>query len=133
MTLKELEQIFALRSEINLLKKRMEKMQQKGDFVGDYGFKPNRGRPFTIQGYAAKDEPKFERAKKKMIRQVSQLESTVGKAKSFIESVPDTTVRVLLSARFVDGMTWKQAASVIYTKMSEDAARKRVAAYFTNT
>lgn len=130
MTLKKLESIFELRSEINLLTARMKKYYARGDYVGDYGYNANRAAPFTIQGVAAYDEPKLERLKERCRRRVLELDTKISEATAFIETIPDATVRVLLEARVVDGLTWDEAARMLYKKMSADSARMIVNRFF---
>ncbi|MCL2216666.1 MAG: hypothetical protein FWB91_06545 [Defluviitaleaceae bacterium] len=54
MTLKQLENIIALRGEIAQLNKSMEKHYKEGDFVGDFGLNCASGEaiPYMIQGVA---------------------------------------------------------------------------------
>lgn len=132
MTLLELERTLDLRSEIKLLSTRMKKLQKKGDFVGDYGLAHHSGKavPYTIQGFAVKDEPALQKLKDRLKIRVVELEKQISVAELFIESVPDITVRVLLLARFVDCMTWDEAAKMIYKRMSADSARMTVKKYF---
>lgn len=130
MTLKQLENIIALRGEIAQLNRSMEKHYRAGDFVGDYGYNPNSGSPYVIQGIAVKDEPVLERKKERLVKKIAELQAQVEAAEVFIDEISDTNVRVLVREYIINGATWDKAAKVVYKKMSADSARKCVKAYF---
>jgi hypothetical protein len=129
-TLKELEDIIALRSEIVQLNKSMEKHYKAGDFVGDYGYAPNSGRPFPIYGIAVKDEPALARKKERLKKKIAELQVQIEAAEKFIDEIKCPTVRVLTRERILNGATWKEAAKAVYNKMTANAALQCVKRYF---
>jgi len=130
MTLKQLENIIALRGEIAQLNKSMEKHYKAGDMVGDYYYAPNSGSVRTFHGIAVKDEPVLARKKERLRAKVADLQAQVEAAERFIDEIPDTNIRVLVRAYVIDGATYGSAAKLVHKKMSESTARKSVKAYF---
>ena len=132
MTLKELENIIALRGEITQLSKSMDKHYRMGDFVGDFGINCGTGQnaPYLIQGVAVKDEPALERKKERLRKKVAELQSQVEAAERFIDEISDVDVRVLVRERVLNGATWEKSAKMAHGRMSPNAALQRVKRYF---
>jgi len=133
MTLKDFEQIIYMKSEIDVLNKRLRREQSKGNqFVGDTAkdYRSGQGRIITIQGYTIADQKKIDEIWLILEARKLKLEQKVLEAEKFIASVPCSKVRTLLTLRFLEGEEWGQAAKKFYKKMTEDSARKTVTRYF---
>ena len=127
MTLKELKAIMALRGEISQLLCLLEKHYKRGDYVGDYGYNPDRKKVITISGYATKDSPAAERYRLKL----SSLNEKIKQAEEFIDAIDDAVIRVLVREYVINNSTWEVAARAVYGKMTADSARMAVRRYFS--
>ena len=63
-------------------------------------------------------------------KRMSELEDMVMEAEEYINSIPESKVRALLTLKFIEGLTWDEAAKSIYRKMSGDSARIYISRYF---
>ena len=135
MTLKELEQIIHMRSEVDVLRKRLEKERSKGNkFVADYAndYSTGQARTVTIQGYTTINTEKTNEINALIEARIKRLEKQIAEAEEYIDSVDDSKVRTLLNLRFIEGMEWDAVGKRFYKKMTADTARKTVARYFEN-
>lgn len=133
MTLKNLEQIVYMKSEIDMLNKRLQREQAKGNkFVGDYAkdYSTGQERIITIQGYTIADSKKVNEIWRMLESRKRILEEKVLEAERYIASITDSKIRVLLTLRFIEGEEWQDVGKGFYKKMSADSARKCVKAYF---
>ena len=131
MTLQELEHILHMKSEIVLLLKRLHKARSS-HYVGDYAKDYTTGceRVITIQGYAVAGPDKGNEIRKILESREKSLQEQVLKAERFIDAIPDSKMRTLLTLRFLEGKTWEETGQSKYQNMSEDAARKAVVRFF---
>lgn len=129
MTLEELKEIRYIKSEIEVLKKRLQKC--KNNFVGDYAkdYSSGQERIITIQGYTINTD-KIDRITSLLAKRKAELEEKVLQAELFINSIPDSKIRTLLTLRYIEGWEWSSVAKALYKKMTGDSARKAVVSYF---
>lgn len=134
MNLKDFEEIVHIRAEIEMLKKRLEKAKNPS-IVSDYAKDYSTGHEMiiSISGYPLPDKVKSDKIIDMIKKHMAKLENRVLDAEEFINQIPDSRVRVLLTLKYLEGMTWDAAARTVYKKMSGDAARKQVQRYFDNT
>jgi len=133
MTLKDFEQIAYVKSEIDMLNKRLRKEQAKGgQFVGDTAkdYRTGQGRTIVIQGYSIADQKKIDKIWLLLETRKATLEKKVVEAEEFIASLSDSKIRTLLTLRFIEGKEWRDVGKGFYKKVSADSARKYVKAYF---
>ena len=133
MTFKDLEQIIYMKSEIDMLNKRLQREQSKGSqFVGDYAkdYSTGQGRVITIQGYALADSKKVNEIWRMLETRKRILEEKVLEAERYIASIADSKIRTLFTRRFLEGKSWEETGQGKFFNMSEDAARKMVKRYF---
>ena len=132
MTLKDLEQIIYMKSEIDMLNKRLHKERSKGNqLVGDYikDYSTGQERIMTIHGYTMTDSKKINEIWLLLETRKNRLEERVLKAEQYIASISDSKIRVLLTLRFIEGREWRDVGKGFY-KMSADTARKCVQRFF---
>ncbi len=132
MTLKEFEQITDLQVEITVLTRRLQKTYDKAnqftsDFAKDY--RTGKARPISFTGYTVLDAEKADEISEKINRHREKLQALILRAEEYILSVEESRVRTLLSLKYLEGKTWKEAAKAFY-KMSEETARVTVQRYF---
>ena len=133
MILKDFEQLIYMKSEIDVLNKRLRREQSKGNqFVGDTAkdYRGGQGRVITIQGYTIADQKKIDEIWLILEARKLKLEQKVLEAEKHIASLADSKIRVLLTLRFLEGKEWQDVGKGFYKKMSADSARKYVKAYF---
>ncbi|MCL2415834.1 MAG: hypothetical protein FWD01_03375 [Defluviitaleaceae bacterium] len=104
MTLKQLEQIIFVRSEIDVLNRRLRKKELNGNEV---------------------DEIRNIIESRKRI-----LEGKLLEAEKFISEITDSKIRTLLTLRFLEGEYWEDVGKNVHWKISGDAARKSVMRFF---
>lgn len=133
MTLKELEQIIYIKSEIDVLTKRLKKLTNKS-YVGDYAKDYSTGyeRIITIRGQKLMSAKKIDKLTDLLEKRKKALEESVLAAELYIESIPDSKIRTLLTLRFLEGEEWEVVAKKLYRHMTADAARKAVFRFFEN-
>lgn len=137
MLLKDFEEILHMKSEIKLLRKRLEKACEDPNFAADYAKDYSTGfeRIISIAGYPLKDLDKTKKIYDMLRKRLDKMEDMILKAEEFINSIPDneSIIRTLLTLKYIEDMTWDEAAKQVYKKMSGDAARKQVIRYFDKT
>ena len=131
MTLQDFEEILDIRSEIDLLNKRLNDARNPG-YVGDYAkdYRSGEERIISIAGYPLSDPIKKEKIQALIKKRAEYLESKILEAEQFIDSVQDSRIRTFLTLRFIEGLGWEDVAKRVYKKMSSSAARKIVSRYF---
>jgi len=134
MNLKDFEQIIHIKSEIIVLSKRLSKAKSSDivtDCVKDY--KRGYGRIVAITGYEVKDTDKINKINDMLEKRKSSLELKIYEAEIYIDSIPDSKIRTLMTLRYLEGKEWDEVAKTFYKKMTADAARKAIFRYFENT
>lgn len=132
MTLKDLEQIVYIKRETEVLSSRLKSVaggRLTGDYAKDYstGFE----RIITIHGYAQADVAKAQKLSALLNKRKKELDQKILDAELFIDSIPDSKIRTLLTLRYLEGRRWNDVAKHFY-KMKPDAARKAVERFFKN-
>ena len=133
MKLKDLEQIVFIKSEIDMLSKRLRREEAKGNqFVADYAkdYRSGQGRVITIQGYTIADRKKIDEIWVMLETRKVRLEEKVLEAEKYIASLTDSKIRTLLTLRFLEGKSWAEAGQSRFYRMTADSARKCVQRFF---
>ena len=133
MEIKDFEQIVHIRAEIELLNRRLQKVYNP-DYVTDYAkdYSTGFGRIITISGYPLPDQAKSERIFALISTRIAELENLVVQAEECIHAIPDSRIRTLLTLKYLEGMTWDEAARQTYRKMTGNTARMSVVRFFEN-
>lgn len=131
MTLNDLEQIIYMKSEIEVLSRRLNKA--KGDnYVADFAKDYSSGyeRIITIRGHAITDTNKVNKIAVILENRKQGLEEQILEAEHYIASIPDSKIRTILTLRFLEGEEWDDIAKRFYKKMTGDSARMCIARFF---
>lgn len=133
MTLDDFEQILDMKTEIQVLNKRLQNCY-KDEYVGDTAkdYSTGHERIITIRGYALPNTEKADKISNKYKEHQKELQEKVLQAERFILSIPDSRIRTLLTLRFLEGESWESAAKKFYKKMTANAARMCVERFFEN-
>ena len=134
MDLKNFDEIIDMRAEIKLLKKRLENAKDPG-LVADYAKDYTKGfeRIISIVGFPLPDKAKGEKILGIIKKRLDELENKIVEAEEFINAIPESRVRTLLTLKYIEGLSWDDAAKNVYKKMTGSAARKQVMRYFEKT
>ena len=61
-------------------------------------------------------------------RTAAELTAEVSETERFVRSIPDDFMRKMISARYIDGLTWSEVADAFYPN-NEDSCRMAVKRY----
>lgn len=62
------------------------------------------------------------------LRQITEQSANISEIRSFVNSVPDDYMRKMISARYIDGLTWREIADA-FAPNNEDSCRMAVKRY----
>ena len=127
----ELSQIKHLSKEIALLKEQIQYTEYIADerMITDTvkGSSPNH--PYTyhsikihgvdISGYGKE----VKRLKNRLKRRIEELLEKTEEANKYVESIPDSEIRMILSLRYINGLSWHQIAA--HMGMEGDGSTER--------
>ena len=128
MTLKDFDEIFDIRSEIDMLNERLNDVKNPG-YVGDYAkdYSTGEERIFSIGGYPLADPVKKEKINALIKKRAAHLENKILEAEYFIDSIQDSRIRTFLTLRYIKGLDWKDVAEKV--KLKPDSVRKAVSKF----
>lgn len=126
MTKQRVGQYQSLKREIDMLEDRIYKAENSGDFVTDMVRGSMKGPPYamhniTIQGYGSKDVPKLAARKARCISECDAIEK-------FIDGLEDSTMRQLLTLRYIEGRSMEETAELI--GYSKNHVWRRISIFF---
>ena len=123
MDKEQLKQIGKLKTEITTLKKQIEGI---GDILlmdkvkGSSCHFPYTERSFTIVGV---DTSKADRLQRKLNRKIDSLIDLIDEINGYIDNIPDSLTRQIISLRYINNLTWEQVAESIGGNNTEDSVR----------
>lgn len=131
MTKKELSQLRYLSKEIELLQKQIAdtefaiETRIASDVVkGSNSVWPYQLRTFHIEGVAIPEyERRLKRLKNKLKRRLEELMEKREELEEYIAKVPDSMMRMILTLRYVNGLSWRQVAAHIGGGNTADSVR----------
>lgn len=131
MTKKELLQLRYLKKEIELLQRQIADAEYAVetniafDFVEGSNPKwPYQRKKFYIEGVAVPEyEKRVKRLRKKLQRRLEELMEKREELEEYISTVPDSMMRMILTLRYVNGLSWKQIANHIGGGNTPDGVR----------
>lgn len=135
MTKKELSQLRHLKKEIELLQKQIAEADTSKYMVSDVvegSAKewPYNKRTFKIEGInVPRYEKHMQRLKKKLERRLEELMEMRERLEEYIDTVPDSLIRQILTLRYVNGLSWRQIAVHIGGGNTADSVRKACMRY----
>lgn len=126
MTIKQLGELYWLNRNIPRETKRIAEMEAEASAPSAVKYT---GMPHSSTGY---HESKLERNVVRIEERKEQLERMINKRdrlEQFIDNVPDSFTRYLLTLRFIDNMSWKEIAYTAGSGNTEDSVKKRCYRY----
>lgn len=123
MDKEKLKQIAYLKTEIKSIKKQIEELDSiilVDKVKGSSSCYPYGPRNFTIEGV---DSYKTTKLKKKLARRIDELMDTVEDVNNYIEKIPDSLTRQIISLKYINGLGWKQVAEHIGGNNTKDSVR----------
>ena len=137
-----LKQCDALRAEIKQIEKDISILSRKewifttDSVVGSSREEPYQPHSISISGYAPvpEDVREIQSRKNKLEKFRLKLLRKQNDAEDFLETVPNSTDRVILRGYYIDGKQWKDVAADLTEStgrdFTEDAVRKRAKRFF---
>ncbi|MCL1999685.1 MAG: hypothetical protein FWG65_13080 [Turicibacter sp.] len=112
MTQKDLKEFVNLKSELETVKERLANIAKYGgeaikDFAKDY--KTGYPKVITIEGIS-QDKVQTEITKSMLESRQKAHESYILRIENFINNIPDTRIRNIVTLRYVDGKSWDEVA-----------------------
>jgi DNA-directed RNA polymerase specialized sigma subunit len=131
MDKRELSQLKHLNIEIDTLREQIERAEFKvtetttSDMVkGSSKYFPYSERHFTITGIDTRAYEKKVRAlKRKLKRRLDELMDKLDEINEYISTIPDSEIRLILSLRYINGLSWQQIAA--HMGMEGDGSTER--------
>lgn len=132
MDKKELSQLRYIKKEIELLQRQIAdaeyavETRKAFDFVEGSNSKwPYQRKKFYIEGVNIPEyEKKVKRLRKKLQRRLDKLMEKREELEEYISTVPDSMMRMILTLRYVNGLSWRQVAAHIGGNNTADSVRK---------
>lgn len=129
MTEKELQQLYFLNKEIEMLKSQIDTMEPRmaTDRVSgsDIHF-PYTLRSYTITGLDTNEyNTKIRKLKRKLKIRLDEMMDLVEEMNEFIENQEDSEIRQILALRYINNLTWHQIA-IHLGYADESVPRKRM-------
>lgn len=106
MNRKDMEQLRALRQELNTLNERylhMPKSEEVADTYGDY--RTGRKKRKVVRGYSSK---RADNLKDKIDGKTNQLQAMIIELEEFLDSIESSEIRDIFRLYYVEGMTQEQ-------------------------
>lgn len=105
-------------------RRQMADMEQLTDVVsGSSAEWPYTQHPVTVCGRNAAEELK-------VMTEIHQLERACRAVEDAMRKAPNSSVRLMLELKYVDGLSWDEVAQAMGEAVSDDAMRKRAEAFF---
>lgn len=131
MNKKELSQLRYLNREIELLKEQIEKAEQDVEanmaadtVAGSNPVWPYQPRSFRVEGVAMPEyERRVQRLKRKLQRRLEELMEKREELEEYIDGIDDSQIRMILTLRYINGLSWQQVAEHIGGGNTADSVR----------
>lgn len=129
MDKEKLSQLYYLNREIEVLKKQLDSVEP--EFVSDSIKGSSIEFPYTEHSIKIKGigwdeyEAKTKRIKNKIKNRVSELMNLKDEINDYIEKIPDSELRLIISLRYINGLSWQQVASHIGNMGDGSTERKK--------
>lgn len=105
-------------------RRQLAEMEQMTDTVsGSSAEWPYTQHTVTVCGRNAAEELK-------MLAEIHKLEQEIMAVEAALRKAPNSSVRLMLELKYVDGMKWEEVAQAMGEDVSGDALRKREDAFF---
>jgi polyhydroxyalkanoate synthesis regulator phasin len=130
MTRKELSQLRHLGKEIELLKQQIANIEYKASMTHDIVKGSNTSWPyeaktFHVEGIAMPEyDKRLGRLKNKLQRRLEELMEKREELEEYVDTVPDSLIRQIITLRYINGLSWQQVAQHIGGGNTADGVRK---------
>ena len=132
MDKKELSQPRYIKKEIELLQRQIADVEytvethKAFDFVEGSNSKwPYQRKKFYIEGVAVPEyERRVKRLRKKLQRRLEELMEKREELEEYVDTVPDSLIRQIITLRYINGLSWQQVAQHIGGGNTADGVRK---------
>lgn len=105
-------------------RRELSDMEQLTDTVsGSSAEWPYTQHPVTVCGRNAAEELKA-------MAEIRELEQALKTVENAMRKAPNSSVRLMLELKYVDGLSWEEVAQAMGEDVSDDAMRKRAEAFF---
>ena len=131
MNKKELSQLRYLNREIELLKEQIEKAEQDVEanmaadtVTGSNPVWPYQPRSFRVEGIAVPEyERRLQRLKNRLQRRLEELMDKREEIEEYIDNIDDSQIRMIMTLRYINGLSWGQVAEHIGGGNTADSVR----------
>jgi len=133
MTKKELSQLRHLNKEIEMLKQQIANLENQVEMetVSDVVSGSNPEWPYEqrrfhiegldIQGY----EKRLRRLRRKLVWKLEELMDKREKLEEYINTIPDSELRMIFTLRYINGLSWQQIAAHLGFEGDGSTQRKK--------
>lgn len=105
-------------------RRQLSDMEQLTDVVsGSSAEWPYTQHTVTVCGRNAAEE-------QKVMEEIHQMERACRTVEEAMRKAPNSSVRLMLELKYVDGLSWEEVAQAMGEAVSDDAMRKRAEAFF---
>lgn len=105
-------------------RRQLSDMEQLTDVVsGSSAEWPYTQHTVTVCGRNAAEE-------QKVMEEIHQMERACRTVEEAMRKAPNSSVRLMLELKYVDGLSWEEVAQTMGEDVSDDAMRKRAEAFF---
>jgi DNA-directed RNA polymerase specialized sigma subunit len=125
----QLEQLYHLNREIELLKRQIDNMNEKPKIVSDSVTASSRSFPYTehlviISGVEDLGD-KMTRLKIRIAKMLRVALDKVDELNTQIETIQDSEIRQIITLRYINNLTWQQVALAMGTQGDGSTERKK--------
>jgi len=132
VTIQDLEQLRAARKEIAELETKIRRLTALGaETVSDTVRGSSPVFPYTehvirVSGVPPAAAASLARIRRMLVERLRRLVAAAEVAEAFIDSIPDSETRILITLHYMNGYSWAAAARRVYGYPGENRARMKV-------
>lgn len=130
MTLQELQQVFYLEREIEAGIIRLERLRESADvkspILSDMPKAPG------VHDKLGDIVPQIVDQEAELIEHIRQCEEEKERLRTYIRGVPFSKVRLIMTLRFIDQLSWQEVADAVGGKETEQSVKMTVYRYLNN-
>lgn len=133
MNKKQLSQIKYIKSEIDIIKNQIYNLEPEmvtDKVTGSSPYFPYTQRSFKLEGIDIEDyNRKSRRLQNKLMKKKNELLELQEEVNDFINNIDNSLLRQIITLKYMDGMSWQEAASIIGGNNTADSVRKMAERY----
>ena len=131
MTMQDLSQVFYLEREIEIETDRLRRLRESADvkspIISDMPKAPG------AHDKLGEIVPRIADQETELVELICKLKEEKDKLKTYIKSVPFSRVRLIMTLRFIDQLSWQAVADAVGGKETEGSVKMTVIRYLKNT